>query len=67
MQPLKVKLSLEVEKINTHTMPTYIHLANFVFDKKTIAQKYKGGCAQFRIDWNIEGENHHQEEQLVNL
>ena len=43
-------------------MPTYIHLANFVFDKKTIAEKYKGGCAQFRIDWKIEGENHHQED-----
>lgn len=43
-------------------MPTYIHLANFVFDKAIIEKKYKGGCAQFRIDWGIEGENYHQED-----
>lgn len=43
-------------------MPTYIQLANFVFDKKAIAKKYKGGCAQFRKDWKIEGENFHQED-----
>lgn len=43
-------------------MPTYIHLANFVFDKAIIEKKYKGGCAQFRKDWNITGENYHQED-----
>jgi len=43
-------------------MPTYIHNANLIFDKKIIAEKYDGGCSQFRIDWGIAKNKDHQED-----
>lgn len=43
-------------------MPTFIHLANLVFDKNTIANKYNGGCDQFRIDYNIDSNEFNQED-----
>ena len=43
-------------------MPVYLHLANLVFDKKAITQKYTGGCNQFRIDHSIGSNKYNQED-----
>lgn len=43
-------------------MPTFIHLANLILDKKIIDKKYHGGCNQFRIDWNINNCEYNQED-----
>jgi len=43
-------------------MPIYIHLANLVFNKKIISEKYVGGCNQFRIDWDIDTNERNQED-----
>jgi len=43
-------------------MPTFIHLANLIFEKKIIAEKYTGGCNQFRIDYNIDANEFNQED-----
>ena len=48
-------------------MPVYLHLANLVFDKKTIEKKYQGGCDQFRIDWDIESNENNQEDDELFL
>jgi hypothetical protein len=43
-------------------MPVYLDLANIVFEKKRLEQKYLGGCAQFRLDWNMTNSEIHQED-----
>ena len=48
-------------------MPVYLHLANLVFDKKTIEKKYQGGCDQFRIDWDIQNNENDQEDDELFL
>ena len=46
-------------------MPTYIHLANLIIDKKAVISKYIGGLEQFRIDYKIGGENFNQEDDQL--
>jgi hypothetical protein len=46
-------------------MPTYIHLSNLIVTKEAIRNKYSGGIEQFRIDFDITGDNYHQEDALL--
>jgi len=46
-------------------MPTYIELANLVIPKSTVDNKYSGGVDRFRTDYNIHGDNRHQEDDLL--
>jgi len=46
-------------------MPIYIHLANLIVPKPVIEKKYAGGADQFRKDYSIDGDNHHQEDDLL--
>jgi hypothetical protein len=48
-------------------MPVYLHLANLVFDKRIITDKYDGGCTQFKIDFEIEKSNVNQEDDELFL
>ena len=49
-------------------MPIHLDLANLVFDKKKLDQKYTGGCVQFRDDWNtIENELHQEDDELISI
>jgi hypothetical protein len=49
-------------------MPIYIHLSNLILDKQIIQAKYPGGIEQFRIDFETEADNNHQEdERLLSL
>lgn len=49
-------------------MPVFLHLANLIFDKRLLEQKYLGGCAQFTIDWNVSASDVHQEDdELISL
>ena len=43
-------------------MPIYLDLANLLFDKKRLEEKYHGGCQQFRLDWKVEQSAKHQED-----
>jgi len=46
-------------------MPVYLDLANLIFDKKLLDQKYRGGCAQFRIDWGVMNSGVNQEDDYL--
>jgi hypothetical protein len=46
-------------------MPVYIELANLIVPKSTIEKKYTGGADQFRTDYSIDGDNRHQEDDLL--
>ena len=46
-------------------MPVYIELANLIVPKPVIEKKYAGGTDQFRMDYSIDGDNHHQEDDLL--
>jgi len=46
-------------------MPVYIELANLIVPKPVIEKKYAGGADQFRTDYSIDGDNHHQEDDLL--
>ena len=46
-------------------MPIYIHLANLIVPKPVIEKKYTGGADQFRTDYSIDGDNRHQEDDLL--
>ena len=46
-------------------MPIYIHLANLIVPKPVIEKKYAGGADQFRTDYSIDGDNRHQEDDLL--
>ncbi len=46
-------------------MPTYIHLANLIFEKKTIQEKYHGGIEQFRLDYDFSEESVNQEDDVL--
>ena len=46
-------------------MPVYIELANLIVPKPVIEKKYAGGADQFRKDYSIDGDNHHQEDDLL--
>lgn len=49
-------------------MPTYLHPYNLIFLKSTIEEKYQGGCAQFRIDQELETiESHQEDDELFSL
>ena len=49
-------------------MPIHLELANLVFDKKLLDQKYTGGCVQFRIDWHImDSELHQEDDELISI
>ena len=49
-------------------MPVYLDLANLIFDKKLLDQKYRGGCAQFRIDWDtMNSEVNQEDDELISL
>lgn len=49
-------------------MPVYLDLANLVFEKKLLDQKYFGGCDQFRLDWNIiDSEVNQEDDELISL
>ena len=43
-------------------MPVYLDLANLIFDKEVLERKYRGGCAQFRIDWKVDDTDTSQED-----
>ena len=43
-------------------MPVYLDLANLVFEKRLLDQKYVGGCDQFRLDWNTVNSEANQED-----
>jgi len=46
-------------------MPVYIELANLIVPKPVIEKKYAGGADHFRKDYSIDGDNHHQEDDLL--
>ena len=46
-------------------MPVYIELANLIVPKPVIEKKYAGGADQFRTDYSIDGDNYHQEDDLL--
>ena len=46
-------------------MPVYIELANLIVPKPVIEKKYAGGTDQFRTDYSIDGDNRHQEDDLL--
>jgi len=46
-------------------MPVYIEPANLIVPKPVIEKKYAGGADQFRKDYSIDGDNHHQEDDLL--
>ena len=49
-------------------MPVYLDLANLVFEKRLLDQKYTGGCDQFRLDWNtINSEANEEDDELISL
>ena len=49
-------------------MPVYLDLANLVFEKRLLDQKYFGGCEQFRLDWNtINSEANEEDDELISL
>jgi hypothetical protein len=49
-------------------MPVYLDLANLIFDKKLLHQKYRGGCTQFRIDWDtMNSEVNQEDDELISL
>ncbi len=48
-------------------MPVCIDLANLIFNKKSIEEKYLGGSAQFRIDWKIGESKRNQEDDELFL
>ncbi|MDA9872603.1 hypothetical protein N9C25_00100 [Saprospiraceae bacterium] len=49
-------------------MPVYLDLANLVFEKRLLDQKYIGGCDQFRLDWNIvNSEANEEDDELISL
>ena len=49
-------------------MPVYLDLANLVFEKQLLDQKYIGGCDQFRLDWNtINREANEEDDELISL
>ena len=49
-------------------MPVYLDLANLVFEKRLLDQKYIGGCDQFRLDWNtINSEANEEDDELLSL
>ena len=49
-------------------MPVYLDLANLVFEKQLLDQKYIGGCDQFRLDWNtINSEANEEDDELISL
>ena len=43
-------------------MLVYLDLANLIFDKEVLETKYRGGCAQFRIDWKVDDIDTSQED-----
>ena len=43
-------------------MPVYLDLANLIFDKEVLERKYRGGCAQFRVDWKVDDTDTSQED-----
>ena len=49
-------------------MPLYLDLANLVFEKRLLDQKYIGGSDQFRLDWNATNSEANQEDdELISL
>ena len=46
-------------------MPIYLHPSNLIVEKQIVASKYKGGLKQFRIDFEIDDENYHQEDEFL--
>ena len=48
-------------------MPVFIHLANLIFSKEIITDKYKGGENQFRIDFQIGKSEVNQEDDELFL
>ena len=49
-------------------MPVYLDLANLVFEKRLLDQKYIGGSDQFRLDWNtINSEANQEDDELLSL
>jgi len=49
-------------------MPVYLDLANLVFEKRLLDQKYIGGSDQFRLDWNATNSEANQEDdELISL
>jgi hypothetical protein len=46
-------------------MPIYIHLSNLILDKQAVQARYPGGVEQFRIDFDIEADNYHQEDERL--
>ena len=49
-------------------MPVYLDLANLVFEKRLLDQKYLGGCDQFQLDWNtINSEANEEDDELISL
>jgi hypothetical protein len=49
-------------------MPVYLDLANLVFEKRLLDQKYHGGCDQFRLDWNmVNSEADQEDDELISL
>ena len=49
-------------------MPVYLDLANLVFEKRLLDQKYFGGSDQFRLDWNtINSEANEEDDELISL
>ena len=46
-------------------MPVYIELAKLIVPKPVIEKKYAGGTDQFRTDYSIDGDNRHQEDDLL--
>jgi hypothetical protein len=43
-------------------MPVYLHLATLIVSKTAVMEKYRGGMKQFRKDYSIGYDNHHQED-----
>lgn len=49
-------------------MPVYLYICNLIIKKESIIQKYKGGLAQFRVDFEIDNSEINQEDdKLISL
>ena len=49
-------------------MPVYLDLANLVFEKRLLYQKYHGVCDQFLLDWNmVNSEADQEDDELISL
>jgi hypothetical protein len=48
-------------------MAVYVDLCNLIIDKRAITEKYDGGLAQFRVDYNIPTSEVNQEDDELFL